>query len=191
MEEHGPPRLSTDMIPPASSPSRKAHWFFPNSLPCRDRSHKFLSQGTPGGPGSCPGWTYQLPHADQFRRRPGHPAQWRHDPGVRCPPGRATLQIPGGTRHPAGLGHRRLVPWSAPGTGRETPPPPLFPFAPPPALRPLRARLSYARSRSVEYRDHLRPQTSLSETTSWEGGGWRPCGVGRVCLVTVPLARGE
>ena len=114
----------------------------------------------------CPQWTYQLPHAkhqiwmdigagpDQFRSRPGHPAQWmRIYRDSASPPGRATLQVPCGTRHPA---THVLVARPAPGTGHETSPFLLHP----PALRPLRERQSYARSWSVEY--HLRPSVRLS-----------------------------
>ena len=111
--------------------------------------------------------------------------------GSAAPPGEPLCRYPAGLATPPDSDTGAWCPGPLLALAGKPPPPPLFPFAPPPALRPLRARLSYARSRSVEYRDHLRPQTSLSETTSWEGGGWRPCGVGRVCLVTVPLARGE
>ena len=68
---------------------------------------------------------------DQFRSRPGHPAQWRRiNRGSAAPRGEPLFRYTP-SRHPAG---HILVAWSAPGTGRETPrrAPALAPF---PALR--------------------------------------------------------
>ena len=144
---------------------------YPDSAQISPRRHRRGEFFHPGNAGmelssmdlSAP--AYKAPHLDghwgRFGPVPEPTWSWRRiNQGVRCPPGRATLQIPGGTRHPAA---HVLVAQSAPGNARN-----LQPFAPSPrtAVSPYEANLCLVTVRRI-------PSKTVGQALppSWEGEG--------------------